>query len=479
MSSERLSEVFDDCLVRLAAGATVEQCLRDYPGDGDRLRPLLETVTLMRRALPPASEVIGAQDRVRATMMAAMQSNPVSSRQRTAAPRRWIGALASAAVLIFALMGVLGYAAEGALPGDVLYPVKLVSEAARLAVIHDPALAAAFTHRRVIEVKRVLADGRQVHVRFFGRVDRIDGNQWQVDGVPVEIAATTIMKSTIRPGDDVEVEGFASASVVHAEEIEKASTDESLPPAPVKTPESTPESTSDPSATPAPSVTPRPSATTRPSATPAPSSINLTTIPRVVETLVVPTTTPEGSCTLTVPADWVSYSVRAGDTTSELAAKTSITLDTLLTVNCLTDARLLVVGQQIYLPFTPPTAAPKPTSMQQASGSQPSSNGGSTTVDAGGSTPGSGSGSSGQGGDNSGSGSSNSGSEGSGSGDSGSGGSDNSGSGSSNSGSGGSGDSGSGGSDDGGSSGSDDGGSSGHGNDDGGGGGHGSDDGND
>lgn len=433
MSSERLSEIFDDCLVRLAAGATVEQCLRDYSGDSDRLRPLLETVTLMRRALPPAYEVMAAQDHVRATMTTAMQSvNAVPRRPRTASPRRWVSALTSAALLIFALLGALGYAAEGALPGDPLYPFKLVSEAARLSVIHDPALAEAFAQRRVDEVRTVLADGRQVSVSFAAPVVSINGARWDVGGVPVEVSTATRMTEPIRPGDEVEVEGFASAGVVRADEIEKLTPNQ-----------------------------PMPTPTSMPSVTPAPG-ISLTLIPRDTETPVVPTATAEGSCTPSAPAGWVSYSVRAGDTASELAAATSISLDTLLTVNCLTNARLLVVGQQIFLPFTPPTQVPRATVAPPVDSAQPANNGGGDHVDAGGSTQGSGSGSA-VGNDDHG-GSSNSGSGGSND-DGGSSGSDNSGSGSSNSGSGNSG------SDDGGNSGSDDSGSSGHGssNDDGGG----------
>lgn len=427
MSSDRLSEIFDVCVTRMAAGATVEQCLRDYPGDTDGLRPLLETVTLMRRALPPAQEVIAAQGRGRAAMMAAVRTLPVARRRRASVG--WLRTLASAAALILVLLGAATYAAESALPGDPLYPVKLVSEAVRMSITHDPALASAFAQRRITEVKTVLADGRQVAVNFAGQVETMSGSRWQVSGIPVEVSSTTEMTEPITAGDEVIVEGFASAGFVRAGEIERL-TPRQVVPTPVFTPTQSPSPTVAPSSTPLPSLT-----------------------PRATELSPAVTEASPTSCPATPPVGWVSYTLRVGDTLSELAAVTSITLDQLLAANCLTmaDARGLVVGETISLPFTPPTPLPRATTANSASAAQPANNVGSGDD---GSGHDSGDSQDDHGGDsgNSGSGSNSSGSDDGGSDDHG--GSDNSGS------DGGSGDSGSGG------HGSDDGGSGGHGSDD-------------
>ena len=346
MSSDRLSEIFDVCVTRMAAGASVEQCLRDYPGVADRLRPLLATVTLMRRALPQAREIAAAQDRSRAAMIAAVQSLPTARRRSSVG---WTRTLAWVAVLAVMLLGALSLAAESALPGDTLYPVKLVSESARMALTRDPAMAALFAQRRIGEVRAVLADGRQVRVNFAGQVDSVSGSRWQVSGIPVEVSAATEMTEPVSVGDEVIVEGFAASGVVRAGEIERLA-----PKQPAPTPLFTPTQPLMPTSTPTAQPSRTPPSTLPPSPTPPP---------------MPPTATPEGVCTPTPPDGWVAYALRAGDTTSELAAATSISLDELLAVNCLTmaDARSLVVGQTLYLPYIPPTPSPRATAAQPAS----------------------------------------------------------------------------------------------------------------
>ena len=73
---------------------------------------------------------------------------------------------------------------------------------------------------------------------------------------------------------------------------------------------------------------------------------------------------------MTPPEGWVSYQIRSGDTLSRLAGQTGITLDMLMAVNCLTDAGLIVVGQQLYLPFSPapPPAQAGPSNDNSGSG---------------------------------------------------------------------------------------------------------------
>lgn len=57
---------------------------------------------------------------------------------------------------------------------------------------------------------------------------------------------------------------------------------------------------------------------------------------------------------------WPLYTVQAGDTLSELAIRTGTTVDQLVTANCLLNAGLIYVGQQLRLPFLPPTPTTAP-----------------------------------------------------------------------------------------------------------------------
>lgn len=62
---------------------------------------------------------------------------------------------------------------------------------------------------------------------------------------------------------------------------------------------------------------------------------------------------PTPSCTINPPTDWVQYRVQTGDTLSALAALGGVSVEELLRVNCLTDERMLVAGQRLYLPVAP------------------------------------------------------------------------------------------------------------------------------
>lgn len=97
MASFDVFDAFNDCIDRLNAGQSLDDCLRAYPQHADRLRPLLETAILVRRARPAVPP--GAQARVRQQVM-------------QAAPRRSLRlsftspglALAAASVLVVAFV---------------------------------------------------------------------------------------------------------------------------------------------------------------------------------------------------------------------------------------------------------------------------------------------------------------------------------------------------------------------------------------
>ncbi len=123
---------------------------------------------------------------------------------------------------------------------------------------------------------------------------------------------------------------------------------------PTVTPTSTttPTASSTPSSTPSPSSTPTETTIALPSTnTPRPSS---TPVPTLTHT-ALPTNAITG-CTVPIPAGWVIHRIQAGDTLSSLAVRGSTTVNEIMRVNCLTDARLLVIGQQVYVPpLVPPT----------------------------------------------------------------------------------------------------------------------------
>jgi LysM repeat protein len=81
------------------------------------------------------------------------------------------------------------------------------------------------------------------------------------------------------------------------------------------------------------------------------------------QVLYLPSPATPTPCTLSPPSDWGVYTVQAGDTLSDLAAARETTTDQVLQVNCLTSSDFLIEGQQLYLPVLPtptPTESPTP-----------------------------------------------------------------------------------------------------------------------
>lgn len=95
-----------------------------------------------------------------------------------------------------------------------------------------------------------------------------------------------------------------------------------------------------------------------------------------VTTLRPPTSAPptaRSEATLTTcpsPTDWTdTYAVQSGDTLSAIARRTSTTVETLRSVNCLADANQITVGQVLYVPIVPvaedtPLGPPSPNPVQ-------------------------------------------------------------------------------------------------------------------
>ncbi|NWG18121.1 MAG: LysM peptidoglycan-binding domain-containing protein, partial [Chloroflexi bacterium] len=62
-------------------------------------------------------------------------------------------------------------------------------------------------------------------------------------------------------------------------------------------------------------------------------------------------------CVATAPQGWTSYTIRAGDTLSSVAARSGADLDDLLIVNCIADPRLIFADTVIFVPREPAPAS--------------------------------------------------------------------------------------------------------------------------
>lgn len=78
----------------------------------------------------------------------------------------------------------------------------------------------------------------------------------------------------------------------------------------------------------------------------------------------IPSVTPIGAATATplpgtpavcaAPLDWFPYIVQAGDTLTDIAARTSSTVQELVVRNCLDSPDAIFVGQTLYVPVQLP-----------------------------------------------------------------------------------------------------------------------------
>lgn len=126
-------DILNECLERLFEGETVEQCLADYPEYAVELEPLLRTAMDAREvtAIKPRSEF---RDRARYQFQAAVREmEPRTGRGFFSWQPRWVMVIAAVVALLVAGGGTVA-AASNSLPDEPLYPVKLATEAVRLAL---------------------------------------------------------------------------------------------------------------------------------------------------------------------------------------------------------------------------------------------------------------------------------------------------------------------------------------------------------
>lgn len=335
MANQDLLNAFDDCITRLANGQNIDDCLRLYPQFAAALRPMLEAGLLARRIDMPIGEVNAARERVRTRLDDALQL------PRYTYPIRPL--LSAAAALLIAFFVITGSAvalSTNTIPGDALYGVKRLSENVQLALPgDDAALLEQFNSRRIDETRQLLTLRRAASVAFEGTLSSQRNENWEIAGLSI------IVQPNVPGAADVRIGAKLFVEVITTTDGEAVATrivildDSASPAAPTSTPRSsdTPRPTSTSTATATLTLTPSPTSTpeTASSATSAPS----------------PTTDlSSDTCAPVQPEGWETYRVQSGDTLSALAASRGLTLEQVISANCITDARFIFVGQILVLP---------------------------------------------------------------------------------------------------------------------------------
>jgi hypothetical protein len=211
MKAASTVEILQECLERIARGASPEEALAAYPAQARELRPLLETALQARALREEIAVPHDAQLRSRAQFIQAA-TRPRRTSFRSIFRTGW--SIASLLVALALVLGGTGFASAQSLPGDQLYPVKIAAEQARLGLVSDPAqrlqIKAVYDRERVDEVEALLTrDGSHpVEVDFAGFLSLPDPQgDWMVSGIRLALPVELKSLADLQPGRYVDVHG--------------------------------------------------------------------------------------------------------------------------------------------------------------------------------------------------------------------------------------------------------------------------------
>ncbi len=223
---KELDNILDECLDRLIfEGATVEQCLSDYPQYADELKPLLETSLQTSRisSLEPNPEF---KTKARNELFAALRDTE-EKRSRSLFnfgwQPRWAGAVAVFVALLIATGGTAA-ASTGSMPNDFLYPVKRATEQVQLAFtftnLGKAEAYARMANRRVEEIIYMANENETGEIELLA--SNLDSN---LNNIAVYSAKSNSQATSTESGGAIQ---FSKRAATTEEAYESADTGEGL-----------------------------------------------------------------------------------------------------------------------------------------------------------------------------------------------------------------------------------------------------------
>jgi hypothetical protein len=215
MRERDLIEGLQACLQEIESGIDPETALLKFPALSAELRPLVEFALQAKSEGEAArvSEALQKSSLNRALSHAyELRSTATipASRIRLSLPR-WAYGLGVALVLLLIVTSSALAFSDQALPGDVLYPVKLVAEKTRLILTRDDAakleLQHQFDQERSEEVQDLILEERLVSVNLVGVLEEASANRWKVSGITVDISQAGQLPQGAQVGYEVIVDG--------------------------------------------------------------------------------------------------------------------------------------------------------------------------------------------------------------------------------------------------------------------------------
>jgi hypothetical protein len=232
MKKDLKAQVLENCLDQLDTGMNVEEVLSQYPDLADELRGPLEAAHAMRWLAASSAIPEGAQTRSREKFFdAAATSLRLDSRKRARTfvqpsrkqnPLRFGPALSLGVTILLVVLCLGAFtsytASARALPGEALYPVKIVSEEVSKWLTRSPErkleLDETYDARRIDEIDQLLSSSeseasfRSVEVSLSGPILSKAGNDWLVGKVQIHLLPDTELVGQLDEGYVVIVHGL-------------------------------------------------------------------------------------------------------------------------------------------------------------------------------------------------------------------------------------------------------------------------------
>ncbi len=165
--ARKLADIFNECYERIRSGESLESCLASYPEHAAELEKLIRTAfDIGRRGsyIQPRPEF---RHWTGVRLQGAFEYARRQKQKPVARGFNWSTAWAVAltAIVIVVVSGIsTAAAASDAMPDDTLYPVKLATEQARLALTFSESAKAEIhtrlAEKRVIEIETMAAQGK-------------------------------------------------------------------------------------------------------------------------------------------------------------------------------------------------------------------------------------------------------------------------------------------------------------------------------
>ncbi len=156
----KIEDILEHCIAEVRMGKTPEETLRQYPDVADDIRPMLTLACELQKLPGPSTSVSGLIRTMAKLSVQQTGTKATAQRRKITLFSRPVLIRAAAVTLIVFVAGWTTVASSAqALPGDLLYPIKLFSERVRfcLAINQESKaeLCIVFAEERVKElVKR-------------------------------------------------------------------------------------------------------------------------------------------------------------------------------------------------------------------------------------------------------------------------------------------------------------------------------------